>query len=227
MAVAVVILLTATACTLDAPTPTNATTTAPGSGNSGDDSSVPPQPEVTSTTLRSVNDGAVDTKPPEATSTEPSDTDASEGESVVQPSEATSTVTTSTVAKRVDDGTGDGAAGDSRDGRPIPGGSLTEDGHYADPRGDTYEEFQASFDRTHPFQGLESFCVPTPAPEAVPVATQPGITADSLNIVHLHTRLDELEKIGFSSRVGDIDDMVRSFVGIVNECGAVARFLSE
>lgn len=221
VAVAVVILLTATACTLDAPTPTNATTTAPGSGNSGDDSSVPPQPEVTSTTLRSVNDGAVDTKPPEATSTEPSDTDASEGESVVQPSEATSTVTTSTVAKRVDDGTGDGAAGDSRDGRPIPGGSLTEDGHYADPRGDTYEEFQASFDRTHPFQGLESFCLPTPAPEAVPVATQPGITADSLNIVHLHTRLDELEKIGFSSRVGDIDDMVRSFVGIVNECGGI------
>jgi hypothetical protein len=187
------------------------------------------------------NDAASVTQPPETAPATPSDTDASEGESVLQPSEATptepdgadsdpgtqpseatSTVPASTVAKRVDDGTGGGAGvGGGGAAGPLPDGTLTTEGHYADPRGDTYEEFQASFDRTHPFQGLESFCLPTPAPEAVPVATQPGITADSLNIVHLHTRLDELEKIGFSSRVGDIDDMVRSFVGIVNECGGI------
>jgi hypothetical protein len=226
MAVAVVILLTATACTLDAPTPTT-------------DGTGVQQAETTWT--EPANDAATVTQPPETAPATPSDTDASEGESVLQPSEATptepdgadsdpgtqpseatSTVPASTVAKRVDDGTGGGAGvGGGGAAGPLPDGTLTTEGHYADPRGDTYEEFQASFDRTHPFQGLESFCLPTPAPEAVPVATQPGITADSLNIVHLHTRLDELEKIGFSSRVGDIDDMVRSFVGIVNECGGI------
>ncbi|HIE68252.1 MAG TPA: hypothetical protein EYP97_09765, partial [Acidimicrobiia bacterium] len=117
VAVAVVILLTATACTLDAPTPTT-------------DGTGVQQAETTWT--EPANDAAAITQPPERAPATPSDTDASEGESVLQPSEATSTVPASTVAKRVDDGTGGGAAGDSRDGRPIPGGSLTEDGHYAD-----------------------------------------------------------------------------------------------
>ena len=187
-AVALAILLTATACTPD-----------------------PQQSELTTPTS-TTNAAATVTQPPATTTPGPSGTDASDGESVVQPSEATSTVTTSTVAKRVDDGAG---------ARVIPNGTLTEGGHYTDPRGEPYDEFQASFDRTHPFQSLESFCLPTPAPESVPVATDPGITADSLTIVHLHTRLDELERIGFSAPVGDIDEMVRSFTEVVNGCGGI------
>ena len=192
LSVAMVILLTATACTLDDPTPST-------------DNKAAQQAEATA---------------PEPAASEP----APDAGTATQPAEATPTVPASTVAKRVDDGTDGGAGGDgsgSEDGRPLPDGTLTAGGHYADPRGETYEQFQASFDRTHPFQGLESFCLPTPAPESDPVATQPGITADSLNIVHLHTRLDELERIGFSVPVGDIDDMVRSFVGIVNGCGGI------
>ena len=187
-----VILLTATACTLDDPTPST-------------DNKAAQQAEATA---------------PEPAASEP----APDADTATQPSEATPTVPSSTVGKRVDDGTDGGAGGDgsgSEDGRPLPDGTLTAGGHYADPRGETYEQFQASFDRTHPFQGLESFCLPTPAPESDPVATEPGITADSLNVVHLHTRLDELERIGFSVPVGDIDDMVRSFVGIVNGCGGI------
>ena len=192
LSVAMVILLTATACTLDDPTPST-------------DNKAAQQAEATA---------------PEPAASEP----APDAGTATQPAEATPTVPASTVAKRVDDGTDGGAGGDgsgSEDGRPLPDGTLTAGGHYADPRGETYEQFQASFDRTHPFQGLESFCLPTPAPESDPVATQPGITADSLNVVHLHTRLDELERIGFSVPVGDIDDMVRSFVGIVNGCGGI------
>jgi len=140
-----------------------------------------------------------------------------------QPSEGASskptpTVTASTVATRGDDGT-DGGAG--RDGGAIPDGTIT-DGHYADPRGEAYEQFQSTFDRTHPFQALDSFCLPTPVPDTAPIATQPGITADSVTLVHLHTLLAELEKIGFSAPVGDADDMLRAFVGLVNEeCGGI------
>ena len=203
MAVALVILLTATACTLDAPT---AQTQSP----------------VTQPTE------AMPTAPDTATSTSdttPSDPDTAASDPSTQPSEATLTVPASTVAKRVKDGTGDGAGGGAvgaeEDDRPLPRGTLTGDGHYTDPRGETYAEFQASFDRTHPFQGLGSFCEATESPDSVPIATEPGITADALTIVHLNTRLDELERIGFYTRAGDIDEMVRSFVDIVNGCGGI------
>ena len=192
LSVAMVFLLTATACSLDDATPAT-------------DNKAAQQAEVTATA-------------PTASVPAP------DAGAAAEPSEATTTMPASPVVKRVDDGTDGGAGGDgsgSEDDRPLPEGTLTARGQYADTRGETYEQFQASFDRTHPFQGLESFCLPTPAPESDPVATQPGITADSLNIVHLHTRLDELERIGFSVPVGDIDDMVRSFVGIVNGCGGI------
>ncbi len=50
----------------------------------------------------------------------------------------------------------------------VPAG-IVVDGHYIDPRGSTYETFQAGFDRNHPFQSLKSFCLPTPPPEDDPV----------------------------------------------------------
>ena len=51
---------------------------------------------------------------------------------------------------------------------------------------------------------------------------EPGISAEAVTIVHLHTRLEELERIGFAAPVGEVDAMVRTFVDIVNgECGGI------
>jgi len=153
----------------------------------------------------------------------------------------TSTVTPTTVAGRlaggsddeeVADGNTDGVRsehdtdGEEADSEPafrttVPTGTVV-DGHYADPRGSTYEAFQAGFDRNHPFQSLEAFCLPTPPPEGDPVDVEPGISAEAVTIVHLHTRLEELERIGFAAPVGEVDAMVRTFVDIVNgECGGI------
>ena len=153
----------------------------------------------------------------------------------------TSTVTPTTVAERlaggnddeeVADGNTDGVRsehdtdGEQADSEPafrttVPTGTVV-DGHYADPRGSTYEAFQAGFDRNHPFQSLEAFCLPTPPPEGDPVDVEPGISAEAVTIVHLHTRLEELERIGFAAPVGEVDAMVRTFVDIVNgECGGI------
>ena len=153
----------------------------------------------------------------------------------------TSTVTPTTVAERlaggnddeeVADGNTDGVRsehdtdGEEADSESafrttVPIGTVV-DGHYADPRGSTYEAFQAGFDRNHPFQSLEAFCLPTPPPEGDPVDVEPGISAEAVTIVHLHTRLEELERIGFAAPVGEVDAMVRTFVDIVNgECGGI------
>jgi len=153
----------------------------------------------------------------------------------------TPTATPTTVAGRlagdsddeeVADGNTDGVRsehdtdGEQADSEPafqttVPTGTVV-DGHYADPRGSTYEAFQAGFDRNHPFQSLEAFCLPTPPPEDDPVDVEPGISAEAVTIVHLHTRLEELERIGFAAPVGEVDAMVRTFVDIVNgECGGI------
>ncbi|MCH2420015.1 MAG: hypothetical protein MK181_09400 [Acidimicrobiales bacterium] len=145
---------------------------------------------------------------------------------------ATSTVTPTTVAGRLAGDSGGSMTGDhdtdgkEADPRPafqtaVPTGTVV-DGHYADPRGSIYTEFQAGFDRNHPFQSLEAFCLPAPPPEDDPVDVEPGISAEAVTIVHLHTRLDELERIGFAAPVGEVDAMARTFVDIVNsECGGI------
>ena len=85
---------------------------------------------------------------------------------------ATSTMTPTTVAGRLAGGSGDSTTGghdtdgEEADPRPafrtaVPTGTVV-DGHYVDPRGSIYEAFQAGFDRNHPFQSLETFCLPTP-----------------------------------------------------------------
>ena len=145
---------------------------------------------------------------------------------------ATSTMTPTTVAGRLAGGSGDSTTGEhdtdgeEADPQPafrtaVPTGTVV-DGHYVDPRGSIYEAFQAGFDRNHPFQSLETFCLPTPPPEDDPVDVEPGISAEAVTIVHLHTRLEELERIGFAAPVGEVDAMVRTFVDIVNgECGGI------
>lgn len=83
-------------------------------------------------------------------------------------------------------------------------------------------EFQTTVDRSGRFSGLDEFCsAPGPTPES-PRATGPGISADAVTVVHLRTKLEELEKIGFGLPVGDVRDMFDTFVNIVNtRCGGV------
>ncbi|MDP6650416.1 MAG: hypothetical protein QF796_09810, partial [Acidimicrobiales bacterium] len=93
---------------------------------------------------------------------------------------------------------------------------------FDDPRGEVFSDFQAAFDRGDPFQRLEAFCLPDEAPASALRATDDGITEEAIRIVHLRTRLEDYERIGFEFPVGDTTEMVEAFVGIVNdECGGV------
>jgi len=93
---------------------------------------------------------------------------------------------------------------------------------FDDPRGEAFADFQAAFDRGDRFQRLELFCHPGEATTSTLRATDEGITAEAIRIVHLRTRLEDYEQIGFEFPVGDTAEMVEAFVGIVNEeCGGV------
>lgn len=140
-------------------------------------------------------------------------------------------VTTTTTAAPSDDGGGDVSDGGGDAGEV--GGSGSEEGDtgdesepecppYQDPRGGIFQEFQNEFDRCHPFQSLDSFCLSHDVPEVERVATDTGITADSISIVHLRTQLEDLADIGFSTPVGDPTKMFETFVWYVNNvCGGV------
>ena len=91
---------------------------------------------------------------------------------------------------------------------------------YDDPRDGIFDEFQATFDRgDHPFMQLDAFCHShDPAPNRV--ATDPGIEADSISLVHLRQKLETLSAIGVD--VGDVAEMFDTFTAVVNEqCGGV------
>ena len=88
---------------------------------------------------------------------------------------------------------------------------------FDEPRGDLFIDFHRTFDRSHPFQSLDVFCTATPDPDSPPQATDAGITEDSITIVHLRTKLEELEGIGFAVPVGDPIDMFEAFTKAINE----------
>ncbi|MCY4664889.1 MAG: ABC transporter substrate-binding protein, partial [Acidimicrobiaceae bacterium] len=93
---------------------------------------------------------------------------------------------------------------------------------FDDPRDGIFDEFQATFDRSdHPFAQLDAFChAHDPAPDRV--ATDPGIEADSISLVHLRSRLEDFAAIGFAVPVGNVAEMFDTFVAVVNEqCGGV------
>ncbi len=94
-------------------------------------------------------------------------------------------------------------------------------GTYDDPRGPLFADFQATIDRSHPFNGLDSFC--SPHDEAVDrQATDRGITADTIEIHHIRQELENLVDIGFALDVGDPDEMFRFLVREINEnCGGI------
>ena len=91
-----------------------------------------------------------------------------------------------------------------------------------DPRGGVFVEFQRGFDRDHPFQSLDAFCLPEGPPAEELRATGAGIGAETITLVHLRTRIEEIVDVGFAAPVGDPTDMFDTFTRIVNErCGGV------
>ncbi len=106
--------------------------------------------------------------------------------------------------------------------------SEPEPNIYDDPRDGVFDEFQATMDRgDHPFMQLDAFCH-THEPATNRVATDPGIEADSISLVHLRQKLEDLSQIGFSVPVGDVAEMYDTFVNVVNEqCGGVRGRMLE
>ncbi|GIT00093.1 MAG: hypothetical protein CM1200mP26_18050 [Acidimicrobiales bacterium] len=133
----------------------------------------------------------------------------------------TSTASSTTASESIADGT---ETGDNDDGMTtiLPEGSVV-DGVYVDPRGLLFEKFQESFDRTGRFTGLDAFCRPAgDPPDSEPVTMESGISAESIVVVQIDTRLHELAKIGFDVPVGEPGTMVATFVGLVNTmCGGI------
>ena len=118
----------------------------------------------------------------------------------------------------------DRRTGGTDSGETDTGGTDTGTGggeRYEDPRGGVFAEFQTGFDRSHPFGGLDAFC--TPHDEAAdPQATEPGITADAIEIHQIRQQLENLVDIGFGIDVGDVTLMFDTFTEVINEeCGGI------
>ena len=93
--------------------------------------------------------------------------------------------------------TGEGESVGTEEGGDEASGeeSASECEPYQDPRGGIFQEFQNEFDRCHPFQSLDAFCLPHDLPEVEREATDDGITADSISIVHQAERVQRLERM--------------------------------
>lgn len=106
------------------------------------------------------------------------------------------------------------------EGEAVPEGAPPN--IYDDPRDGVFDEFQAGFDRgDHPFTQIDAFCLSHPAAENR-VATDPGIEADSITLVHLRSRLEDLIGFGFAVPVGDPAEMFETFAAVINEqCGGI------
>jgi hypothetical protein len=99
---------------------------------------------------------------------------------------------------------------------------------YDDPRDGIFDEFQATMDRgDHPFMQLDAYChTHDPAPDRV--ATDPGIEADKITLVHLRSRLEDFAVMGFAVPVGDVTEMFDTFTAVINEqCGGVRGRMIE
>ncbi len=154
-------------------------------------------------------------QPPESDGSNASSTSAAATEPAMsaaapdEPPAATETPTTETEIEDADETAG---AGPQSAARNI----------YDDPRDGLFDEFQATMDRgDHPFMQIDAFCkAHDPAPDRV--ATDEGIEADSISVVHIRQKLENLVQIGFASDVGDTREMGETFVAYINEqCGGV------
>ena len=104
----------------------------------------------------------------------------------------------------------------------MPEEEVADPNIYEDPRGGIFLEFQQSFDRgDHPFAQYDSFCLPH-EPAANRVDTDGGITAESIKVGHIRSRLEDLVGIGFAVPVGDPKEMFEVFIDYINEeCGGI------
>lgn len=93
--------------------------------------------------------------------------------------------------------------------------------YHTDPRGGVYQAFQNTFDRSKdPFSTLTDFCKQHPA--ATSRRSTDAMSADSITIVNLRTKLEQLEAIGFSLPLGTNNEMYRVFFEYINEkCGGI------
>jgi hypothetical protein len=108
--------------------------------------------------------------------------------------------------------TGSGAA----TGATGPAGVFAKD-----PRGGIYQAFQNTFDRSKdPFSSLDDFCKQHPA--ATSRKATDAVAADTITIVNLRTKLEQLEQIGFALPLGNNNEMYRVFTEYINEkCGGI------
>ena len=125
------------------------------------------------------------------------------------------------------DDTGDNTGDDTGDDAPEDtDDEMTEEeadpNIYEDPRGGIFLEFQQGFDRgDHPFMQYDSFCV-SHDPAADRVDTDDGISADSIKVGHIRSRLEDLASIGFAVPVGDPKEIFEVFIDYINEeCGGI------
>ena len=163
-------------------------------------------------------------------SDEPSE-DTQTGDSAAGPAPAEDTTTDEPSGDTPTDDTGQ-ATGDQPAAGQIDDPDAEPEGPppnvYDDPRDGIFDEFQATMDRgDHPFMQIDAFCeAHDPAPDRV--ATDRGIGADSISLVHLRQKLEDLAAIGFGVDVGDTAEMFETFVAVVNEqCGGVRGRLIE
>ena len=119
------------------------------------------------------------------------------------------------------DGEGDGGT-TSGETSETGGDSECDIPPYQDPRGGIFQDYQNQIDRCHPFQPMDAFCVAHDVPDVERMATDPGITADSITLVHMRTTLEDLAGLGFATPVGDTTKMFETFTWVVNNlCGGV------
>ena len=156
----------------------------------------------------------------EPATTEPDDSEeAPEAETTTTEAEAEPETTTTEAAAEPEDD----AEAPADDDEPAPAEPEGPPPNiFDDPRGGLFAEFQATMDRgDHPFMQIDTFCnAHNPAPDRV--ATDKGIEADSISLVHIRSKLEDLVQIGFGTDVGDPAEMFETFAAVVNEqCGGV------
>lgn len=93
---------------------------------------------------------------------------------------------------------------------------------YQDPRGGIFAEFQQEFDRgDHPFTQYDTFCLPH-EPAANRMQSDEGISADSIRVGHIRSRLEDGISLGFGVPVGNPKEMFEVFIDYINnQCGGI------
>ena len=166
---------------------------------------------------------APDTAEPATTEPDSSDETPEAETTTTEPETEPETTTTEAAAPEPED------AGEAPDDEPAPAEPEGPPPNiFDDPRDGIFDEFQATFDRgDNPFTQLDAFChAHDPAPDRA--ATDTGIEADSITLVHLRTKLEDLAGIGFGVPVGNVAEMFDTFTAVVNEqCGGVRGRMIE